>query len=219
LEDEGECVCTGCGLVLERLYKQSDVATAGKLNDEHAKIISFLKDICSNACMPEAVTIWTMNYYYQLLKEKALKNFKKIELASYALYEILSRNKIPRTAKEIEYFTGTQIQILWKIENCLHFSETLNNPQDFVDRYCSLLNIPFYNIRIIKGIVGNMYGMGDIRPNCVVAAVIYLYYKEINEKMSMQTVCEVCCVSTGNMYKIIRNLRKDFVEKISLFYS
>jgi len=171
--------------------------------------------------MPDNIISYTHSYFKSLKNDSHVKEKKFADktIASYALYETLSRHKLPYTANEIEYFTGTPCKMLWKVENCLHFSEMLNNPQDFVDRYCSSLDLDFYKTKIIKGIVGNMYGLGDIRPSCVVAAVIYLYCKELGLQMPMKTVCEACFVSTGNMYKIIRRLPQNIANQISLLYT
>jgi transcription initiation factor TFIIIB Brf1 subunit/transcription initiation factor TFIIB len=216
---EGTCVCTDCGLVLSQLYFDNYQFENEK--SDFYEILLFLKDVCGNACMPENIVCYAHTYFQKLKKDTYIKEkkFNDKILASYALYETLSRHKIPYTANEIEYFTGTPCKMLWKVENCLHFTEMLNNPQDFVDRYCSSLELDFYSTKIIKGIVGNMYGLGDIRPSSVVAAVIYLYCKELGFPMSMKTVCEACFVSTGNMYKIIRRLPEHIANEISLLYT
>lgn len=226
-EIDGSCVCIECGLVLEQLYfhsykfKEKDVCTEESELNADSKILVFLKDICENAFVVESFVHYSFSYFLQLKKDPAIlaKKFKSEEVASYALYETLSRHNVPHTAKEIEHFTGTSCKLLWAIENCLHVTETLNNPQDFAERYCTLLNLDWYNMKMIKGISGNMFGLGDIRPSCVIAAVIFLYCKENNIAMTMKKVCEVCDVSTGNMYKIIKRLPKKYVTNISLLYS
>jgi transcription initiation factor TFIIIB Brf1 subunit/transcription initiation factor TFIIB len=216
---EGTCVCIDCGLVLDQLYFEN----YNFQNERHdfSEIFLFIKDVCGNACLPDNIISYTHTYFKKLKSDSYIneRKFSDKTIASYALYETLSRHKLPYTANEIEYFTGTACKLLWKVEDCLHFTEMLNNPQDFVDRYCSSLDIDFYNSKIIKGIVGNMYGLGDIRPSCVVAAVIYLYCKEIKLQMSMKAVCEACFVSTGNMYKIIRRLPDNIANQISLLYT
>jgi len=210
-----------CGLVLEQLL----LHPVGKREKydivDFRNVFLFLQDVCANACLPDSIASYAFSYFKTLKKEEKIKQhkYKDNAIATYALYETLSRHEIPRTCNEIEYFTGIPSAIIFNIEGCLYFSDTLNNPQDFVERYCYSLSISYFHIKIIKGIAGNMYGMGDIRPNTVVAAIVYLYCKEANIKQNMKTICEICSVSSGNVYKLIRSLRSDFSRKISLLYT
>jgi transcription initiation factor TFIIIB Brf1 subunit/transcription initiation factor TFIIB len=222
-EKEGTCVCTECGLVLEQLMFHSAVSK-GEWSESHKfyDVLLFLKDVCANACLPEYVISYAYSYFEKLKVDPKINPhiYNNNTVAAYALYETLSRHEIPLMVNEVEYFTGIPAQKIFNLEGCLYFSDTLNNPQDFVERYCVLMgNLTYYDIKIIKGIAGNMYGMGDIRPNTIVAALIYLYSKEVNIKQDMKTICEICCVSSGNVYKIIRSLRQDFSNKISLLYT
>ena len=212
---EGSCVCLECGLVLEPLFLHNFIPA--KCSLDFCEIRAFLTDVCANAAMPEYIISYTYQYFKSLSNDYAIKEkkFNKKAIAAYALYETLCRHKIPRTIAEIEYFTGVTSNVIWNIETSLTISETLSYPQDFVERFCTLLKIKFCHTKIIKRIVGNMSGMGNIRPKCVVAAVIYMYCKQKNLKMSMKKICEVCFVSTGNMYKIIKNLRVDFMKNVS----
>jgi len=210
--------------VLEQLFLHQAGTNKweGGMETEFYKTYLFLKDICANGFMPNYLVSYAFSYFKKLRNDAAIKRrkFKDDAVAAFALYETMSRHEIPRTVNEIEYVTGVPSNQLFSIEGCLHFSDTLNNPQDFVERYCSqLANITYFDIKIIKGIVGNMYGMGDVRPNTIVAAIIYLYCKEVDLKQSIKTICEVCGVSSYNVYKIVRNLRSDFSHQISLLYT
>jgi transcription initiation factor TFIIIB Brf1 subunit/transcription initiation factor TFIIB len=226
-DKEGTCVCTQCGLVLEQLYMLNcEHLGDGRSIEENIyfdvyNIYIFLKDACENASISYNMISYSISYFKLLKKDETIKEkkFSDVAIASYALYETLCRHHIPRTAQEIEYFTNIPCSIFWKIEACLEFTETLHNPQDYVERYCALLNMTYYETRMIRGIVGNLYGMGDIKPSCLIACVIYLYCKEIGKKMTRKNICEVCFVSTGNITKLTKKLRIDFVQQISLLYS
>ena len=140
-------------------------------------------------------------------------------VASYALYETLSRHNVPRTASEIQYFTGCDTSLLFKIESSLHLTETLNKPQDFVSRFCSILNLRFRDERRIKSIVENMFGMASIRPHCIVAVAIFLYCKEKNIDCPLKRICETCDVTSTNIYSVIRKMKTLYVNKITLLCS
>jgi transcription initiation factor TFIIIB Brf1 subunit/transcription initiation factor TFIIB len=140
-------------------------------------------------------------------------------MASYALYETLSRNQISRTVQEIEFFTNCKSSKLWAVESALNIKETLNHPLDYVERFCRLLDFKYHDIKIINGIVGNMFGWGGVRPQCVVAVVIFLYCKETKNKLSLVKICEICDVSSTNIYAIIRRMKAQYREKVTLLYT
>jgi transcription initiation factor TFIIIB Brf1 subunit/transcription initiation factor TFIIB len=184
-------------------------------------IFLFIQDVCENAGISNSTASCAYSYYKILKKNLSVMKKKFIDraIAAYALYKQSCKETTPRNVLEISYFTGIPSAIIFKIDTCFPDAKTLNSPQEFVHRYCSLLNISFYDSRRIKEIVENMYGIGNERPNTLVAAIIYLYCKEFKIKLSMKAICIVCAVSAGNIYKIIRDMRKDFKKNISLLYS
>ena len=224
---EGHSVCLLCGLVLEQLYQQQDrretliQTSPEKMREEEDPVCKFLLDVAAHAEIPKSVISYAMSYLkkiqYQLMWHEP--RFSDKTLASYALYETLSRNSISRTAEEIAFFTQCKLTKLWAVESALNLKDTLNHPLDYVERFCTLLDLEFQEMKTIRGIVGNMFGWGGIRPQCVVAVVIYLYCKELNKKLSLVKICEMCDVSSTNIYAIIRKMKKPYVEKISLLYT
>jgi transcription initiation factor TFIIIB Brf1 subunit/transcription initiation factor TFIIB len=230
-DQEGTTVCLNCCRVLDQLYfcnyeigngNGIDLYTSKDFCDSFI----FLKDVCANSMIPYNMVSYAHDYF-KVLKNNHLisgKNFSNKVIASYALYETLSNHSISRSAREIELITGTKCASLWKVENCLNLEEIIGNPEDFVERYCTALDIDFFKMKIIKGIVSNMsqfndvWGFGGIRPDSIVAAVIYLYCKEINFKISMKSVCQVCSVSYGNIYKIVNRLPSKISKNISSLY-
>jgi transcription initiation factor TFIIIB Brf1 subunit/transcription initiation factor TFIIB len=216
---EGYEVCTQCGLVLQQLF-----GNVSRLIEEekNVSVYNFLLDTCANAHIPSFIVDYANSYFNKICavvkKDKRRKN-TDLAIAAYCLYESLSRHQIPRTAQEIEQYTNIETSTLWAIESALNIKYTLDHPLDFVDRFCALLELPFYHAKIIKGIVGNMFGLGNIRPQCVVGVVIFLYCKEQKIRLSIKNISETCGVSSTNIYKIVKNIKKPFADNISLLYT
>lgn len=224
---EGSCVCLQCGLVLEAIYQQpwrqeerdsSEVFSSSGQSDQ---IKTFLLDVAAHAEISACIVEYTYTYFKKIKRqlENHTPKFTERVLASYALYETLSRNKFSRTVQEISFFTTCSLSKLWAVESALNLKETLNHPLDYVERFCSLLDIKYHEMKIIRGIVGNMFGWGGIRPQCVVAVVIHLYCKETKNKLPLLRICEVCDVSSTNIYAIIRKMKKMYSGKITLLYT
>lgn len=86
-------------------------------------------------------------------------------------------------------------------------------PEDYVERFCALLTIDFCHISRIKTVLLQVYGLGNVRPHCLAAAVIYLYSKNYNLGHDMKSVCKNCGTSCVNIYKIVKSIR-ECVNKI-----
>jgi transcription initiation factor TFIIIB Brf1 subunit/transcription initiation factor TFIIB len=215
--------------VLEVVYQQEWRSDGGRGGGEVCSpyenasdpTFNFLLDVAAHAEIQKCFVQQTFSYFNKIKRklEKRTPKFPDRVLASYALYETLSRNGVSRSVQEIEFFTSCNLTKLWAVESALNLKDTLCHPLDYVERFCTQLSIKFHEMKVIRGIVGNMFGLGGIRPQCVVAVVIYLYCREIKRKMSLATICAVCDVSSTNIYAIIRKMKKTYAGKISLLYT
>jgi transcription initiation factor TFIIIB Brf1 subunit/transcription initiation factor TFIIB len=210
--------------VLEPIFQDQQRESVSYEDPQHntQEIHCFLQDIGAHAEICQSMLDSAKTYCFQIkakLAERNQKKFKDKELAAYAIYETLCRHHIPRTIKEIEYFTAIDASTLFSIESLLNVKETFNQPLDYVDRFCTLLEIPFWDTKTIKGIVFNLdeqEKLKDVRPQCVVALAIHLYCKEKKIKIGISKICEICDVSCANIYKLVRVIKEPFASKISL---
>lgn len=220
---EGYSVCVLCALVLEPIYQQDGREKFSKtiVKAVESPIISFLLDVAAHAHIPQFIIDYSISYWKKI-KIQLKGHRPRITdrtLASYALYETLCRNNLPRTVQEIECITLCKRAKLFAVESALNLQDAANHPLDYVERFCSLLDIDFYEMKIIRGIVGNMFGLGGIRPQCVVAVVIFLHCKETNKDLQITKICEVCDVSSTNIYAIVRKMKKMYSNNVSLLYT
>ncbi len=213
---EGTTVCTHCGLVLDVIRLPSYRSEKNYDFEKKLNTQGFLENVCEKAGIPHSIleyTAWyATNIENQLKHEKIVKN----GIISFALYETLLRFQIPRSPQEISFFTGIPTSTLWFIEKKLSSSVIKSSPQDYVERFTSLLGLDYTHNSTIKTIVSNLYGMGDVRPACLIAVVIHLFCKEKKIKKTVKEICESCGVSSASMYKIMKKMKKEFIEHISL---
>lgn len=222
-EREGEEVCCLCGLVLTKLYQVPSPIDAADTLIPQSKIrripFTFIHDVCENAHMSKNIATHACNYFRKIRLEEQCKVFKSDALAAFAIYNALNELETPRTAEEVERYSGIPVKLLWQIAGCLTITNVKNNPTLFVDHFCSQLDLEYYDANIIRVIVGNMFGFGDVRPACLIAAVIRLYCLEKKRDISVRTICRACNISVTSVYRIIRMMDKKYVEKITLLYA
>ena len=227
---DGVSICTDCGKIVEQIlypYTNSNYAM-DNYSTQHSNIYYHIEEACNIGNLPDCLIEYTEEWYKRLkyhlttIADKQMQKIKDKDLASYALADSLYIFETPRTLQEIESYTETSVEILCSIQKLMQNKSSIDSADDptlYADRYCANLNLSFHHIKMIKGIIRNMFGLGHLCPNTIVATVIYLYQKEQKLGIKLKDICEACIVSPGNIHKIIRGLQPKYKENISLLYT
>jgi transcription initiation factor TFIIIB Brf1 subunit/transcription initiation factor TFIIB len=215
---DGEQTCLDCGTVVDQLYGGETHYQQSGDEMKEDEIHFFIKDVCFNACLPSNIIPHTEKYYLKLCEQLGTSSFKRKTLAAFALYETLNRFEIPRMVEEIEYYTGIKMKDIWRVEANIVTKDTLSDPKHYVQRYCSLLQFSYSDTKHIESFVTTMeteLKLGNVRCNCLVAVVIYLFCKEAKKKVSLKRICETCSISATSVHRVIRMLKMDCRSDIS----
>lgn len=207
--DDGECVCTDCGLVLSQIYLPSFSHPSTSLEKSN-DMREFIRDVGENACIPGNVLLYAENYYDKI-KPLLAPSFGKKTVAAYALYESLNKFEVPRMAEEIEYYTGVEMKRIWQVESKLTPEQPMNEPSNYAHRYCTLLDFSYSEQLIVKEaveFVQRELQIGNFRGNCLVAVFIYLHCKESRKKMTLKKICETCSISATSVHRVLRQLSR-----------
>ncbi len=205
---EDESVCTACGLVVfVQLFSSflRETPYFKPFNKTH----EFMKDVGENAFISDAVITQAINYYDKLsLLFK--KKIREETLAAYSIYETLNKHEVPRLAREISYFSGVSESEIWRVEANLTLEIPLSSPQQYVQRYCNLLNLGFKAQEEIIGTVETMQQLplGYLRSNCLVAVGILLCCKKNKKRLTLKKICESCNISATSVHRVKRQLQK-----------
>lgn len=210
-EKDGEVVCIECGLVLHPLYMTSPWTSSNSpMCTTHQKALDFIRDVGENACIPANVICYAENYY-EKIKIKLSPKFKTNTVAAYALYESLNKFEVPRMAEEMEHYSGVKMQHIWQVETSLSLETPLHNPKNYVSHYCNLLNLCYADQVVVCDAVDCINqdnSLGNLRCNCLVGVVIYLFCKEKKKKVTLKKICEKCDISATSIHRVVRQLRE-----------
>lgn len=204
---EDESVCTNCGLVVsEHIFSPmfySNQSVHAPMNNIH----QFLRDIGANACIPDNIIRFSTNYFDKIQGLLSPK-FRDKTIAAYALYETLNKFEVPRMAEEIEFYSGICVRDLWRVESNLILETPLSEPTHFVHRFCVLLHFSYSDQMRVRNCVESVQQLplGNLRCNCLVAVIIYLYCKETEKKITLRKICETCSISATSVHRVIRQL-------------
>lgn len=230
IDDEATAdeICYDCGLVLGRILTSSWSENEVFHKREESDVFNFIQDVCHNGHFSSDIADRAYSTYKKTKKKIKTRKIKVTNraMAAFAIYKVMEKLDIPRTFDEIEAITGVPQNKIWKVASLsLELStkeetstEKPSHPTNYVERYCSALNIDYYECKIIKIIVGNMFGFGSYKPSSLVAAVIRLYSLEKKKPLSLKQIAEVCGISSANVHRIIRQLDPKYRNKISLLY-
>jgi transcription initiation factor TFIIIB Brf1 subunit/transcription initiation factor TFIIB len=169
----------------------------------------FLQDVCSHAEIPRGILDLSLSYFLNIQKRLGCHKpkFGWKELAAYALYETLSKEGASKTKREIGFFTGCQPTRLFDVESALNLEETLENPCDYIGRFCRLLDMSNTETAKIRAELYHWRFLDGVTAQCAAAVAIHWFCVENKKKMSLRRICDSCDVSPANVSSVSRRLK------------
>ena len=213
-EKSGDNICLSCGLVLDKIFKDSNQKYRAYDAPSYINIREFIYDVCENGTVAKSTAVYAYHYFESIKPLLAPCNFKDKLLASYAIYYALNKHHTPRTPEEVQYFTGCNAADLWHVEGKLSLLDTNNSPLEYVNRFASLLGLSYYDMKCIKHLIMELHDFPSLRPQTVVAVITHLYCKHQKKKISVSQIASVCQVSTTNIYRIKRSFNMEYASTV-----
>jgi transcription initiation factor TFIIIB Brf1 subunit/transcription initiation factor TFIIB len=139
-------------------------------------------------------------------RQPTFRKFGWRDIASYALYETLSREGASRTKREIEFFTGCKTAKLFEIESALALEETLEDPSDYIERYAISLGLSRQDSAKMRSVFSGWDFLHRVSSQCAAAVTIHYFCVENQKKISLKNICLACDVSPGHVANIARRM-------------
>ena len=155
--------------------------------------------------------------FKRICEQHSSRGDNRIGILASSIYIACKNNNVPRNAKEIAAIFETKTSTITR--NCKKFQEILQLklactvPGDFVQRFCSQLDIEQSVRDVCMNIVDKIHEnclMPENSPTSIVAGVLFL----VNECMRLEktkkeiaTACGVSEVTIGKVYKKLSLLR------------
>jgi transcription initiation factor TFIIB len=167
---------------------------------------------CKNsipACILEEAKV----LYRRVTENRISRGENRSALIACSIYMSCKTNKVPRSVKEIADMFDLKLTAMTK--GCKLFQEILgvnvqcSTPEDFVNRFCSRLNLGKHVAEAIKNIVRRADDLSiacESTPPSVVAGALFLCNAQMNLGLSKKDLCAVCQVSPVTVNKCHRKL-------------
>jgi transcription initiation factor TFIIB len=180
------------------LYNVFDTLTLNSINNGLTKSI-----------IDEAKTL-----YKQISEMKLSRGENRNGLIASSIYMSCKRNNVPRSAKEIAKMFNIKLTVMTK--GCKKFQEILKlttvstNPDDFISRYCSRLelnNDQRLKCKAVAAKIEDLELASENTPPSIAAAIIFLCSSHYDWNISKKALGDKCEISQVTVTKCFKRLQ------------
>lgn len=163
--------------------------------------------------------------YKRASEKKISRGDNKEGLIASCIYYACLLNKIPRSPKEVARMFNIDPNVLTKgnarFQSLLQMNVDSSNPDDYVARFGSKLNMNFQDIQACKRLalqIDEMEIVSQNSPTSVAAGCLYFHCMNRKlpfSKKAIATVCEVSEVTITKCHKCLMKYKSVLLESIS----
>jgi len=196
--------------------------------------ISRIALMAGNAGIPKLIIDDAMRYHKKISEQKTFRGFNRDGIIAASIYISCRINNNPRTAKEIanifnlDNSSATKgcknaVAIINTIENELENNEKTSfcklKPADFIQRYCSPLNINAELTKLCQFISVKIEQKNLIpqnTPHAIAAGIIYFIAQLCNlnvTKKDINSITNISEVTINKCYKEIDKKQKELIPE------
>lgn len=186
------------------------------------KVFEGISRTCNKANISKKIINESNSLYKIISITKISRGSNRKGIIAACVYFSCKINGVPRSPNEIAEIFGLSIPIMTKgckkfqeimqmnkVDiNRIHIADTINM-DDFIDRFCSKLNLSLDDIIIIKDIskMTQLYNLvNENTPPSMAAGCIYLYVKNENISITKKDISLVCKISEVTINKCFKKL-------------
>ena len=192
------------------------------------KVFVFIANKCKKAGIPSCI-IEDAKLYYKTISETTIsRGSNRSGVIAACVYEACKTSKVPRSSKEIADIFNINLQDMtkgckrfketWRLSNQNIFNIQSSNPLDYIERFCSKLNITndikwIAEFIAVKAITSSSNLVHDNTAPSIAAGSIYLICSLLNNGITKKLVSQACRISEVTISKCYKKL---YLEKKKL---
>lgn len=196
-------------------------------------VFNQIQENSSKAGIPKKIIEDAKNIYKQISERKISRGANRKGIIASCVYFACKLNSVPRSTKEIAKIFDLNITVMTKgcklFQNIIQLNDLKDsimndhiihtesiNSLDFIDRFCSKLNINLDDIENIKLIAKNAEKnnlVGQNTPPSIASGCIYLYCVNNKLSISKKDISDVCLISEVTINKCYKKLNEN-IDKL-----
>ena len=227
---QGDVVCTECGLVIDKIYCESNLETKWEKirnfneeieqNSQHLrKEKFFFKTLCSKIHLNNDVTNAIFSLWSEITAWHYRKNGKiKINpkgLVVMALYQGLIKDKIPRPISHLCQEVGINPKMVWRWiklyrQDLIDTIRTENSikAKDMAEYFLQPLQLTYQEITTIEEKLDKNEN-SSFAPRTLLAACAYAFLKETRALYpSVKNTARVLGISVMSLHRCLKSLKQ-----------
>jgi transcription initiation factor TFIIB len=191
-------------------------------------IFDKLETATSNHGIPQKVIDDAKIFYKKTAEKKISRGENKEGLIASCIYHSCLINDVPRSSKEIaKIFNITHVTLNKgnaRFQQLLQINVLSSNPEDFISRFGSKLNMHKNDIENCKKLISFLEQkeiLSDNSPTSSAAGILYYYSQENNLNFTKKQFSDICSVSEVTIvkcYKYILKYKKHIDQNKELIY-
>lgn len=178
-------------------------------------IFDKLETATSNNGIPQKVIDDAKIFYKKTAEKKISRGENKEGLIASCIYHACLINDVPRSSKEIaKMFNITHVTLNKgnaRFQQLLQINVISSNPQDFISRFASRLNMYKIDIENCKKLINFLEEkeiLSDNAPTSSAAGILYYYSQENNLNFTKKQFSDICSVSEVTIVKCYKYILK-----------
>jgi transcription initiation factor TFIIB len=188
------------------------------------KVFEEISRICKENDIPTIIINEANSLYKIISSTKISRGSNRCGIIASCVYFSCKINKVPRSTNEIAGMFNITIPVMSK--GCKKFQEIMQmnkidinrihsaatiTMNDFIDRFCSKLDLSELDINQIKDIsrLSQLYNLtNENTPPSMAAGCIYLYIKQVNLTIHKKQISDICKISEVTINKCYKKLEQ-----------
>ncbi len=186
------------------------------------KVFQDISRLCKEAGIPEVIIKESHVLYKIVSTTKITRGANRKGIIAACVYFACKINNVPRSTNEIADVFSIACTVMTK--GCKKFQEIMQlnkvdinrihntntvTMDDFIDRFCSKLELSDEDVHNIKHIsyLAQVYNLvNDNTPPSMAAGCIYLYIKEMGFDIHKKSIADICKISEVTINKCYKKL-------------
>ena len=174
------------------------------------KIFNTIRLVCHNNNLNKCIVREAVNLYKKISERKLSRGSNRKGLIAASVYFACKIKDVPRSSKEIAKIFNLRTPVITKAIKMFQEldkskSYLSSKPLDFINRYCSKLNLDSNIMKICKEhleLLRNNHIIYENTPPSIAASVIfYICKKFTNKDMTKHKISKICDVSAVTISK------------------
>ncbi len=206
----GTVICTDCAYLIDTpVFAMAPVTEKNEKEEPCYDALTLVfADLCFNTHLSPIYALDMALLFKTVIEEKQITYLQKSTLIALCFSEVLKRENVPRTLKEISGVTGESLKSLGALMKEVFPNSPQVRPHQIVSRFCGKLDIHRRHAIKIEHELETLVQVNSVSPDTLAAAAIADYVKSNALGVKLTEIADVCGVTQVSIRRQLKRLEQ-----------